>query len=399
MKTIYYFDNASTTWPKPERVYTFMDEFFREFGVNPGRGGYEKASVVGELVDETRELLCQFFNAPKPERLVFTQNATDSLNIAFNGLFKAGEHVLTTMLEHNAVLRPVNYAVRDKGLEADFVPANADGYIESDALKKALKPNTKYLVINHASNVIGTIQDLTTLGNFAKEHNLIFIVDTCQTAGVVPVDVEKMHIDILTFTGHKGLFGPMGIGGMWVRENIDIQPVKSGGTGILSAYEYQPDEYPYRLETGTVNLPGIAGLKAAQDFFAELGRKDDPNLSHKQATDKALEIIHKQEMSLMKKMLDALTQMPKVKFPIKPSLKNRVATISFQIEGKKSKDVGATLAKEYKIATRSGLHCAPKVHQQLGTAPDGATRVSIGYFTTEEDIDHLIEAVSKIAES
>jgi len=397
MKDIYYLDNAATSWPKPEIVYEQMDCFFRQNGVNPDRGTCDKAVTAEELVRETRDLLCQFFNAKNLFRMIFTMNITDSLNLAFNGLFKEGEHVISTNLEHNAALRPIRHSAKNVGITYDFIEANTDGYIEIESLKKALKPESKYLVVNHGSNVIGTVQDFEAMGNFAREHELVFIVDTAQTAGVIPIDVEKMNIDILTFTGHKGLYGPMGVGGMWVREGIEVKHTRTGGTGIDSAVKYHLENYPHRLEAGTPNLPGIIGLNAGQKFFAELGRQDNPDLNHKQATDKALISIHTKEMELFKKMGEGIKDIPKIRVIGPSTYENRVATLCFVLEGMETAYVGVILTEDFNIATRTGVHCAPLIHQQWGTLPAGATRLSLGYYNDEEDVEHVIKSVAEIA--
>ena len=293
MKDNYYFDNAATTLPKPEPVYQFMDKFFRSHGVNPGRSGHELAIEAETMIIQTRRMLGEFFGfGGDSNRVTFSLNATDSMNLALLGLLNPGDHMIITRVEHNAVLRPANHLERDGGVNVSRITADGQGYIDPEDIRKAITPKTRVVVANHASNVIGSLQNIEAIGKAIKDTQAIFIVDTCQTAGVVAIDMDAWDIDILVFTGHKGLFGPMGIGGMIVREDIDIRPVKTGGTGVNSVSDFHPDEYPHRVEVGTPSIPGIAGLNAAQKWFAELGRSTTGNGTDVSSHKAALSLIH-----------------------------------------------------------------------------------------------------------
>ncbi len=382
MEGIIYLDNAATAWPKPQKMYDFMVDFYRHAGVNPGRSGFDMAISAGDMVEKTRARLTKFFNGDKSERMVFTYNATDGLNIVINGLLQSGDHVITTNVEHNSVIRPVNQLVRDAGVEATYLPFNDDGFIDPDDVANAFRPNTKLVIVNHGSNVIGTIQNLEAIGKVVKEKGAIFAADVSQTAGVIPIDMQKMHLDVIAFTGHKAMMGPTGIGGVLVRDNVEIRSTRAGGTGVRSAYPYHLDEYPYRLEYGTVNLMGIAGLWAGQDWIDETG----------------LENIYMHESQLARKFVDGIKDIEDVILYKVDSLENHLSTISINIRGIEAMNTGIMLDVDHNIATRTGLQCAPLVHRQLGTEEiHGTVRFSIGAFNTEEHIDKAIEAVKDIA--
>lgn len=404
MKENYYFDNAATTWPKPERVYTYMDEFYRSYGVNPGRSGHEMAVEAERMINETRRLLGQFFNfSGGSERVVFTQNATDSLNIALSGILKPGDHAISTRIEHNSVIRPLNHLERDGQVAVTRVNHDEQGYVDPEEIRAALRPETKVIVVNHASNVLGTVQDVAAIGRIAREANVTFIVDSCQSAGVLPVDMAAMGIDILVFTGHKGLFGPMGIGGLVVGENIEIPPARVGGTGVDSITPFQPDAYPFHLEAGTVSLPGIAGLNAAQKWFADLGRDqlgDDANdKSHAELCSAALAQIEARELGHVNALATAFRAIDGVKVYGPQNGSHRVATLSMNIGALPADQVGTMLDADYGVCVRPGLHCAPLVHEDANTVPQkGTVRFSPGYFTDAEDIAQAIEAVTELAE-
>ena len=272
-KSLIYFDNAATVWPKPENVYRFMDEFYRSHGVNPGRSGYDLAMEAGSLLDRLRKRLTKFFGGDEDasDRLVFGYNVTDALNLIIPGLVSSGDHIITTNLEHNSVIRPVNHMVRDHGAEATFVPFDSAGFVDPDDIARAMRPNTKLVIVNHGSNVIGTVQPVTEIGRICRERGVTFVVDTAQTAGVIPINMKEMNIDVVAFTGHKALMGSMGIGGLCIRKHVEVKHVRSGGTGVRSAYPYHLDEYPWRLEYGTPNLVGVASLWAGQDWLDENG--------------------------------------------------------------------------------------------------------------------------------
>ncbi len=384
-REIIYLDNAATGWPKPENVYKFMNDFYRETGVNPGRSGFDLALEAGSLLDKLRKRLTSFFGGDEDasQRLCFGYNATDALNLIIPGLLSAGDHVVTTNLEHNSVIRPINHLVRDAGVEATFLPFDSAGFIDPNDVARAIRPNTKLVIVNHGSNVLGTVQPLSDIGRICREKNVTFAVDTAQTAGVIPISMKEMNIDVLAFTGHKGLMGSMGIGGLCVRKHVELRQVRSGGTGVHSAYPYHLEEYPWRMEFGTPNMLGIAALWAGQDWINERG---------------GVETVHTREMQLAQRLVDGLREIDAVRLYCCASLKNHLSTVLMNIEGMEPADVGVMLDVNYNIATRTGLHCAPLVHKQLGTfQTDGGVRFSIGPFNKEEHIDAAIKATIQIS--
>jgi cysteine desulfurase/selenocysteine lyase len=385
VEELIYLDNAATSWPKPDEVYDYMVKFYRECGVNPGRSGFDKAIEAGNIVEDLRARLTRFFggDVSNPERLCYSYNATDALNLIVQGLLKEGDHVVTTNVEHNSVIRPVNCMVRDHGVEATYVPFDEDGFVDPDDIKKAVKPNTRLVIVNHGSNVIGTIQPVAEIGKICKELGVTFATDCSQTAGAVPIDMQKMNIDVLAFTGHKSLLGSTGIGGLCVRKHLDIRQTRSGGTGVRSAYPYHLEEYPFRMEFGTPNMVGIASLWAAQEWIKKQG---------------GIEKIYQHEMKLARKLVDGFKDIDGVAVYCCDSLENHLSTVTINVEGLEAGDVGIMLDVDFSIATRTGLHCAPLVHQQLGIDKiHGGVRFSIGAFNTEEHIDKAIEAITEIA--
>ena len=404
MKEQYYLDNAATTWPKPEVVYTTMDQLFRRYGVNPGRAGHEMAVEAEKIIFETRRLLAGFFNFNgDPNRVIFTQNATDSLNMVMFGLLGKGDHVISTRVEHNSVIRPLNHLERDHGVEVTRVGRDAQGYIDPDDIRAAIGANTKLVVVNHASNVLGSVQDIKAVGDICRESDALFVIDTCQSAGVLPIDMEAIGVDVLTFTGHKGLFGPMGIGGMVVSEHVDIPAHRVGGTGVDSITEFQPDIYPNHLEAGTINFPGVAGLNAAQKWFAELGREQagdtEKKLSHTQACRAALDHIGGRELAHVNHLASAFEAMDGVTVHGPKGNGARVATLSINLDNLPAVQVGEMLDADYYVCVRAGLHCAPLVHIDEGTLEQkGSVRFSPGFFTDDEDLEQAIVGVSELSE-
>ena len=385
MEKMTYFDNAATAWPKPEKVYSFMTDFYRNTGVNPGRSGFDLAIEAGNILENLRKRMTGFFggDTDAPERLCFGYNATDALNNLIQGSLSAGDHVVTTNLEHNAVIRPINHLVRDGGVEATFVPFNSDGFVEPETVASAIKSNTKLVIVNHGSNVIGTIQPIAEIGKICKAKGVTFLIDSSQTAGVIPINMQEMNVDALAFTGHKALMGSTGIGGMCVRKHVDIKITRSGGTGVKSADPYHLEQYPWRMEIGTPNLVGIAALWAGQDWIEEQG----------------IENIYQHEMELTQRMIDGFRAINGVKIYNANTLKNHLSTVLINIEGIDPSNVGIKLDIDHEIAVRTGLQCAPLVHQQLGTFQShGGVRFSIGAFNTEAEVDHAIAAVTEIAE-
>jgi len=383
MKDLIYMDNGATSYPKPEEVYTYMDAFYRKFGVNPGRSGYDLCMETGTLVDQTRRELTTFFNGDNPDRLCFSYNSTDALNLIIFGILKKGDHAITTTLEHNAVLRPLYHLIQDYGVEVDHIPFDGKGFVDPEDFRKKFKSNTRLVIVNHASNVVGTVQPIEAIGRLCKKNGITFAIDASQSAGKVPIDMKAMNIDIVAFTGHKSLLGPTGIGGLCVRKGIEIRHTRAGGTGVKSAQRRHLDEYPYRLEYGTVNIQGVAGLHAGLQWV--LGKKVDT--------------IHSQEMALTRKLRDGLASIEGVKLYCQKDLRNHIAVLSFNIVGLEALDTSTMLDVEYNIACRSGLHCAPLVHEYLGTDKNGGSvRMSLGPFTTETHIEKVIEAVSQIVQ-
>ncbi len=380
-----YFDNAATAWPKPEKVYRFMDQFYRTQGVNPGRSGYDLAIEAGSLLANLRKRLTKFFGGDEdePNRLIFSYNATDALNLIIAGLLGPGDHVVTTNLEHNSVIRPVNHLVRDRDVEATFIPFNSEGFVEPGEIEKALRPNTKVVIVNHGSNVLGTVQPVEEIGQICREHGAAFVLDTAQTAGVVPINMREMNVDVVVFAGHKALMGSMGIGGACIRKHVEVRQVRSGGTGVRSIEPYHLEEYPYRLEYGTPNMVGVAALWAGQDWLGENG----------------VEAVHAREMKLTRKLVEGLKKIEGVRLYCCDHLDDHISTILMNVEGADPGDVGTMLDVDHNIATRTGLHCAPLVHRQLGLVGNhGGVRFSVGAFNTEADVVKAVEAVGQIAE-
>ncbi len=379
-----YLDNAATAWPKPESVYVYMTEFYRNYGVNPGRSGYDLAIEAGNALEQLRAKLNRFFGGDETadERVCFGYNATDALNLIIQGMLSPGDHVISTYLEHNSVIRPINHLVRDGGVQATYLRFDPQGFIDPDDVKKAIRPNTKLVMVNHGSNVIGTIQPIAEIGAICRENNIAFAVDTSQTAGVIPINMKTMNIDLLAFTGHKALMGCTGIGGMCVRKHVELRHTRSGGTGVKSAYPYQLEEYPYRMEFGTPNLVGIAALTAGQKWIEEQGMAN----------------IYAHELELTKRLVEGFRKIDGVRIYCADKLDNHLPTVSINVEGIDAGNVGIMLDGEFNIAVRTGLHCAPLVHEQLGTIDKhGSVRFSIGPFNTNEHIDSAVEAIAEIA--
>ncbi len=384
MEKLIFLDNGATSFPKPEEVYAFMDNFYRNFGVNPGRSGYDLCMETGELVETTRKMLIKFFNGKDPNRLCFSYNATDALNLIINGMLKKGDHAITTTIEHNSVLRPLYHLYKYNGVEVDYIPFNGKGFVDPDDFPRRIRKNTKLIIVNHASNVIGTIQPIKEIGEHCKERGIPFVIDASQSAGKIPVDIEEMNVDIVAFTGHKSLLGPMGIGGLYVREEIEIKHTRAGGTGVRSAVRTHLDEYPYRLEYGTLNVLGVAGLYAGVKWIEKKG----------------LNNIHNNEMKLTTMLRDGLKDIEGVTLYCQDDLSDHISILPFNVNGLEALNTGTILDVDYNIASRTGLHCAPLVHKQLGTDKiHGAVRFGIGPFNTEEHINTAIKAVREITES
>lgn len=384
MEKMIYLDNGATTFPKPDEVYQTMDYSFRNYGVNPGRSGYDLCMVAGNIVEDTRKLLTKFFNGTDPNRLIFAYNATDALNLAIFGLLKDGDHAITTAIEHNSVLRPLYHLYKYNNVEVDYVPFDGKGFVHPENFLKKIKKNTRLIAVNHGSNVIGTVQPIKEIGRICHEEGIPFLIDASQTAGKINIDLKEMNVDVIAFTGHKSLMGPMGIGGLYVMEGIEIRHTRAGGTGVRSAIRTHLDEYPYRLEYGTANLPGIAGLKAGVDWIEKKG----------------MDNIHRLETELLIRLRDGLREVDDVILYCQDDLSDHIGVLSFNVDGLEAMDTGTMLDVDYNIASRTGLHCAPLVHEQLGTDKiHGSVRFGIGPFNTEDDIKTAIKAVREIATS
>ena len=374
-----YLDNAATTLRKPPQVEQAVLDAMRTAG-NPGRGAHEPTLHASRLVYAARCAMAKLLHAPDPSCIAFAANATEALNIALGGLFAPGDHIITTVCEHNSVLRPLYRLEREKGVSLSFVPADRQGNIDYADFEKLLRPDTCAVVCTHASNLTGNVLDLTRIGQFAHAHGLMFLVDASQSAGVLPIDMEKMQIDVLCFTGHKSLMGPQGTGGLCVREGVDIAPWKVGGTGVQTYSESQPAQMPTRLEAGTLNGHGIAGLSAALDFLQETG----------------IGTIHAHETALLRRFVAGVKKIPGVTLYGNFDCE-RTAVAALNIGDMDSGEVSDILSEDYGIATRPGAHCAPRLHRALGTEGQGAVRFSFGWYNTEEEADAAVRAVREIA--
>ncbi|MFH1313250.1 MAG: aminotransferase class V-fold PLP-dependent enzyme [Candidatus Eisenbacteria bacterium] len=382
MSDMIYLDNAATSFPKPPEVYDYMCEFYKKMGVNPGRSGYDASLEAEEMVLGTRKMLMEFFGGTSCNHLTFSYNASDSLNMIIQGMTERGDHVVTTNVEHNSVLRPLHHLKHEGVIDVTHVPFDDRGYVDPDEVKRAIRRNTKMVVVNHGSNVMGTVQPIGEIGKVCREAGVFFAVDASQTAGTQRIDVGEMNIDLLAFTGHKCLLGPTGIGGSYVGEDVPIRCTRYGGTGVRSAHPFHLDEFPYRLECGTLNTVGVAGLRAGLEWLLERGVED----------------IYAKEMKLWQKLRNGLAEIDGVRLHCADGSEDHLAVLSFNVDGWDAADVGTMLDVDYNIACRTGLQCAPFVHVQLGTDKiHGTVRLSIGPFNTEEHIDTAIGAVRDVA--
>lgn len=377
-----YLDNAATTLRKPPQVISAVVEAMQTLG-NAARGAHENSLQASRMIYDTRCALARLFGFSHPERVIFTANATESLNLALNGLFSPGDHVITTDLEHNSVLRPL-YRLENRGIiTLDFVPADRLGNPDYSAFEDLIRPNTRAIVTTHASNLTGNLVDLPRVSTIAKSHGLLLVVDASQTAGSIPISMEDLGIDLLCFTGHKGLMGPQGTGGLCVSPGVTLRPWKVGGSGIHSYSRTQPEDYPTCLEAGTLNGHGIAGLSAAVDFLLETG----------------LDAIARRERELTFRFYRGVKDIPGVTVYGDFSQPQRAAIVALNLENEDSGQVADALMEDFGIAVRSGAHCAPRMHQALGTQNQGAVRFSFSWFTTEAEIDAAVAALAQLAEN
>ena len=375
-----YFDNAATTMKKPPQVVQAVTEALCSMG-NSGRGSHDASLDASRVIYDTRVKLAELFNAENPSRIAFTANATEALNIAIKGILRAGDHVITTALEHNSVLRPL-YEKEERGVELTIIPADSSGNIDYGELEKEIRPDTKAIVCTHASNLTGNLVDIARVGGIAAAHNVLFVVDASQTAGVFPVDVQELNIDILCFTGHKSLMGPQGTGGMYVREGVVVRPLLSGGSGVQTYSRRHPEQMPTALEAGTLNAHGIAGLGAAVQYIRDTG----------------IDVIRKKEQELMRGFYEEARAIPGIRIYGDFTAEERAPIVSLNISDYESAAVSDTLARDYGIYTRSGGHCAPLMHQALGTVEQGAVRFSFSHYNTMEEVYLAVSALKELAE-
>lgn len=379
MILLIYLDNAATTYPKPEIVYKKMEHFMRNHA-NPGRSGHKMAINTARAIMNTRIKLSNIFNIDNPLNIIFTYNATDALNMAIKGVLKKGDHVITTSMEHNSVLRPLFKLKEQNYIDLTIISIGMNGEIEIDEVENTLRSETKMIVSTHVSNVTGTILPIEKLGKLAKKHNKYFLVDVAQSAGVLPVDVKRMKIDMLAFAGHKSLFGPQGVGGLYLGENINIHSLREGGTGSESESLRQPQVFPDKFESGTPNSLGIAGLGAGVEYILSKGIGE----------------IGNKEKEILKILYQGLCAIDGVEIYGPDNLEHRSSMVSFNIKKRDSREISMILDKKYDIACRGGLHCAPLIHKSMGTIEQGAVRFSISYLNSEDDINRALCAIKNI---
>ena len=381
MGKIIYMDNAATSWPKPEETLNAMAEYFHSIGASPGRSGHRMSLDAGRVVLDARESVSELFGVKSLLRVVFTKNATEALNIAISGLLKPGDHVITSGMEHNSVMRPLR-VMEQSGVELSIVPCSPSGEMDPDDVGRAIKKNTRAIYLTHASNVTGTIMPIAEIGKIARGKGVIMCVDAAQTAGLIPIDVEEMFIDILAFTGHKSLFGPQGTGGLYLADGLEkeICPIMTGGTGSRSESEEHPDFLPDKFESGTANVIGIAGLNAGIRFIRSVG----------------IETIREKESKLTTMLMEGLKSIPEVTLYGCGDVRKQTSVVSFNISDMDSSEIAMALDEEFDIMSRPGLQCAPAAHRTIGTFSAGTVRLSLGYFLEEDDIKAALSAVGKI---
>jgi len=380
-----YLDNAATSWPKPPEVLKAMTDVLERAGGNPGRSGHRLSIAAARVIYDTREAIASFFGTSDPLRVIFTSNATHAINLALRGILKPGDHVVTSSIEHNAVMRPLR-SLEKQGIRLSIVPCASDGSIDVRDLEKAMNSTTRLVIMTHASNVVGTLLPITEIASIAHQAGALLLVDAAQTAGAFPIDVQAAGIDLLAFTGHKELQGPPGIGGLVISDNVDvsqIEPLMRGGTGSRSESEEQPDDLPDKYESGTANLAGIAGLGVGLKWI----------------TDRGIGEIRDHLKKLSQTLINGLSALPKVKIYGTLDPERSVAIVSFTVTGKRVSEIGLRLDEEYDVLSRVGLHCAPAAHRTIGSFPEGTVRLAPGAFTTVDDAQEAIQAISKVVRS
>ena len=374
-----YFDNAATTLKKPDEVVNAVVKALQTMG-NAGRGVHDAALDASRVIFDTRTRLAEFFQAESPKQIVFTMNSTESLNIAIKGVLKTGDHVITTAMEHNSVLRPL-YEMEEKGVELTILPVDSKGNICYEDFEKSIKENTKAIICTHGSNLTGNMIDIGFIGKIARKYNVLFIVDASQTAGVFPIDVQRMNIDILCFTGHKGLLGPQGTGGMYVRDGVSVRPLLSGGSGVQTYLKKHPSQMPTALEAGTLNAHGLAGLNAAVEYITNAG----------------IDAIRAKEQELMWHFYQNVKEIPGIRIYGDFEKEDRCAIAALNVWDYDSSEVSDALYTQYGISTRPGAHCAPLMHETLGTIEQGAVRFSFSHYNTIEEVNTAIDALKELA--
>jgi len=378
-----YFDNAATSWPKPSETTKAMTHFLDDIGANPGRSGHRLSVEASRVVYAARESVAKLFNATDPMQVVFGSNITEALNLALRGLLRPGDHVITSSMEHNSMMRPLR-ALEAQGVKLTVIPCTPQGFLNPEDIESGVRPDTKMIALNHASNVVGTLLPIAEAGAIARKHNLLLLVDTAQTGGTYPVDMQDLKIDLLGFTGHKSLYGPMGTGGLIIGERVDIskmEPLKRGGTGSNSEREHQPDFLPDMFESGTPNAVGLAGLHAGIQWVLREG----------------VEVIRAREESLTQTLVDSLQAIPGVIVFGSLDATRQTATISFNLTGVAPSEVSLRLDEEYQIMCRVGLHCAPAAHKTIGTIPGGTVRFGLGAFNTMSEVHLALKAIRELA--
>ena len=382
-RTVTYLDNAASTWPKPQGVIRAVERVLIETAANPGRSAHSLSVEAARIIADAREAIASLFGVKDPLRVVFTKNATEALNIVVGGLLKQGDHVITTGMEHNSVMRPLR-AAEASGIKLSIVGCSRQGELDPSDVKKAIRPDTRLIILTHASNITGTIMPVAEVGSIAREHGITFCMDAAQTAGCLPIDVDKMDVDLLAFTGHKSLYGPQGTGRLYIRAGLEekIEPLMMGGTGSASEHEEQPVFMPDKFEAGTPNTPGIAGLLEGVRFLESRG----------------IGPVREYEMGLAAQLRSALTSIPGVRIYGPEDPGRTIAIVSFSMEGMSPSDIAFRLDEEYGIMARPGLHCAPSAHRTIHTFPQGTVRLSLGCFNTIDDVSRAVHAVSRIAQ-
>jgi cysteine desulfurase family protein len=380
-----YLDNAATSWPKPQAVYRAVDDYLRRLGAPAGRGAYAEASEAERLVASCRKQIAQLIGSADPARIIFTLNGTDALNLALHGLLRPGDHVITSVCEHNSVLRPLRFLAEQREVTTTYVPCDVEGFVNPDDIRRAITPRTRLITLLHASNVTGAVQPVEAVGQIAREHGLIYLIDAAQSLGYLPLDVKKIGCHLLAAPGHKGLLGPLGTGVLYVAPGLEEQllPLRQGGTGSRSDEDEQPRSLPDRYEAGNLNLAGIAGLEAGARHLLQAASDDSG------ANMNPLPL-------LTGRFLAALRELPRIRLYGPRSTENRVHVISLNLPGYDPQEIAALLDAQWSIQVRAGLHCAPRMHAALGTSPGGTVRFSLGHFTTPADIEAAISALAEL---